>query len=466
MGGIETNYLENNVGVRQGCTLSPTLFNIFIEELLHRLRNSGIGATLRGSKISTLGYADDIVLIADSEIGLQQLLNIVYDYGTEWHVKFSANKCKVMDFSYKLATEAIFDEVDNSNDIEFYLGNQILEKTNKIKYLGVTITDSIDIFGAHKRNQELCLLQFVGILRNASTRCSNSYRVLRDLWKGMAVPRAMFAAEVLNHTAGEVKKLEVLQNKVARMALGANGYIAVAALKGEMGWSLFQERIDKARLLFKAKLTNMEDSLAASVMNRSRRTVEFNTHSKWHRTLDNLEGRYGIDPEMVYRRRGWYNEINKNARDKSTQAWRADVEKKSTLQLYKQKKVPATEKYYLGDLKSSLLLKARTGSLEVRRRTYFLAADRNKNCLHCTQEEETISHLLLHCALFDDERRNYQNTISETIGAQAWVEEKQLADGGLSLLLGFKSSPHPMKIIRLTKNFLNDIWKKRNKIYL
>ena len=71
-GGIKTEYLENNVGVRQGCTISPTLFNIFIEELLHRLRSSNFGATLRDGKVTTIGYADDIVLIADSEIGLQE----------------------------------------------------------------------------------------------------------------------------------------------------------------------------------------------------------------------------------------------------------------------------------------------------------------------------------------------------------------------------------------------------------
>jgi len=308
------------------------------------------------------------------------------------------------------------------------------------------------------------LLQFVGILRNASTRCSNSYKVLRDLWKGMAVPRAMFGAEVLNHSSGEIKKLEVLQNKVARMALGANNYIAVAALKGEMGWSLFQERIDKARLLFKAKLTNKEDWLASSVMIRSRRTIENNNHSKWHRTLDSTEGRYGIDPE-TYRRQGWYTSIKKTVIDKCTQAWQTEVERKSTLQLYKQKNIPASVNFYLGDMKSSLLLKARTGSLEVRRRTYFFEPDQNKNCIQCTNEEETISHLFFHCTLFNDEQGIYQNAITEVIGPQAWIEEKQLPDGGLSLLLGFKPSPHLMKIVSLTKNFLGKIWKKRKEIY-
>ena len=41
LGTVNTGWIKNNVGVRQGCVMSPTLFNIYLEELLTRIRVSG-----------------------------------------------------------------------------------------------------------------------------------------------------------------------------------------------------------------------------------------------------------------------------------------------------------------------------------------------------------------------------------------------------------------------------------------
>ena len=56
----------------QGSKLGPVLFNVFINDLLEELHNSSLGAKLAGLIISTLGFADDIVLIADKPDHLQQ----------------------------------------------------------------------------------------------------------------------------------------------------------------------------------------------------------------------------------------------------------------------------------------------------------------------------------------------------------------------------------------------------------
>jgi retron-type reverse transcriptase len=61
-----------NHGVRQGCPLSPTLFNIYMNEIIVKWKTIYTkGITLSTStKINTLLFADDQVIIADSEDNL------------------------------------------------------------------------------------------------------------------------------------------------------------------------------------------------------------------------------------------------------------------------------------------------------------------------------------------------------------------------------------------------------------
>ena len=74
--GHGTDWFQIGKGVRQGCILSPCLFNLYAEYIM---RNTGLeetqaGIKIAGRNINNLRYADDTTLMVESEEELKSLL--------------------------------------------------------------------------------------------------------------------------------------------------------------------------------------------------------------------------------------------------------------------------------------------------------------------------------------------------------------------------------------------------------
>ena len=96
--GDFTEWFATETGVRQGCVLSPLLYAIFINGLVREINalNLGIDINEKGQKLSTLLYADDIVLITDSRPKLQQMLDSVANYAKKWRFELNPKKSEVV----------------------------------------------------------------------------------------------------------------------------------------------------------------------------------------------------------------------------------------------------------------------------------------------------------------------------------------------------------------------------------
>lgn len=65
----------SDIGVKQGCPISPTLFGLYIDKIEEWLNNiNGEGIQLVGYVVKLLLYADDLILIAKSPQGLEEHL--------------------------------------------------------------------------------------------------------------------------------------------------------------------------------------------------------------------------------------------------------------------------------------------------------------------------------------------------------------------------------------------------------
>ena len=70
------DWFQIGKGVRQGCLLSPCLFNFYAEYIMWnaRLNDAQAGIKISGRNINNLRYADDTTLMEESEEELKSLL--------------------------------------------------------------------------------------------------------------------------------------------------------------------------------------------------------------------------------------------------------------------------------------------------------------------------------------------------------------------------------------------------------
>ena len=75
-GDFESDWFDQEFGLKHGCVLSPTLFSVLMNDLVSMLSEHNLGVNLASDIINSLLFADDIVLMGKSEQELQTLLNI------------------------------------------------------------------------------------------------------------------------------------------------------------------------------------------------------------------------------------------------------------------------------------------------------------------------------------------------------------------------------------------------------
>ena len=96
-----TDWFQVGKGARQGCILSPCLFNVYAEYIM---RNTGLEEAQTGIKfarrnINNLRYADDTTLMAENEEELKSLLMKVKEESEKAGLKLNIQKTKIMAYS-------------------------------------------------------------------------------------------------------------------------------------------------------------------------------------------------------------------------------------------------------------------------------------------------------------------------------------------------------------------------------
>ena len=126
-----------NLGVKQGCVLSPLLFNIFLSDLPKIFERPECQPIKINDfrRLGSLIWADDVVLLSESDNGLQEMISKLGLYAISNHLEVNEEKTKAL----------VFNKTGRFIKAVYKIGDKFIHCTKSYKYLGFIFTPSGEI---------------------------------------------------------------------------------------------------------------------------------------------------------------------------------------------------------------------------------------------------------------------------------------------------------------------------------
>jgi Reverse transcriptase (RNA-dependent DNA polymerase) len=129
-----TEEMEILRGLRQGCILSPLLFNLYSESIFNEtLEEETAGVVINGQTVNNLRYADDTVMLTTNLGDMQHLLDKLNNKCNEYGLKINFKKTKLM---------IITKSQQDRDQLDLIVANTLVENVQIYKYLGTWVEQS------------------------------------------------------------------------------------------------------------------------------------------------------------------------------------------------------------------------------------------------------------------------------------------------------------------------------------
>ncbi len=183
---LQSSDIPLSIGLRQGCNLSPHLFNLYVDDFPHVLERACCDPVdLYVKKVNVLMYADDMLLLSKTEEGLTQALYVLSQYCQKWQLVVNVKKTKIMVFNkrgYKRRS--------------FSFDNDTIEVVNNYTYLGILITNTGSFSNSISQLYNSALRAYFSIKAINKQNLNIPPRIWVKLFDVMVKPILLYGSEV------------------------------------------------------------------------------------------------------------------------------------------------------------------------------------------------------------------------------------------------------------------------------
>ena len=184
-------------GVRQGGVLSPTLFALYVDDILIKLSNSKLGCHIKRICVNSFMYADDLLLIANSVSDLQKLVNICVEEFELLDLSLNASKSSSLRIGprNKFKCASISAGVNN------------IAWCDNIRYLGIFISSGKQF----KCDFDIARSKFYRSFNSIYSKIghSNSPSVILSLLSANCLPSLVYGIEAISVCSSEMQRLNL-----------------------------------------------------------------------------------------------------------------------------------------------------------------------------------------------------------------------------------------------------------------
>ena len=469
--------IRTTIGLKQGCGISPLLFNLFIDKITSVFDKSCDPVSIDGEDISCLLWADDLILLSTSPVGLQNAINKTHLFYTNLGLQMNVKKTKILVFNPRGI------KIKNDN---FSVGGSPLEIVDEYQYLGIKFKPSGQFKFAANELFDKANKAWFAISNVLYQHKKLAVRKALQLFDSLIPPICLYAVEFwlpfllskkgLESFSGLMKSWETFQpellnQKVCRMLLSVNKKCSRLAVLGELGRYPVLIPALKLCLKYQYQIDNSDmNTIVGRTMNNMRNSPHIDswyTRVEKMKTLLNIPKLYGntdkignVIDRLIKGRFDRYYLDEINAAKIGT-----DGNDHNKLRLYKTFKGSFTQEPYITNVlnrnQRAWLTRYRTSShnlrVETGRYTTPVTPLSERICQYCVSgvcdDEE---HAILFCDTFVLKRRCFFGRLQSLYPAFSTLEPDQK--------LSFLLCPPTTQLAKCVSKYLGIISKTRNEI--
>jgi hypothetical protein len=408
LNGFFTTWFNSDLGVKQGDVISPTLFGLFINDLIKEINGLNLGIPVGNIKISALAFADDIVVLGNSEQELQEILNTIANWGSRWRMSFNCTKSNVVHFRKKNTPKTKFD---------FTLGGLQLNIVDKYKYLGVILNDTLDYSYTAEALASAGGRALGAIINKYKKANGLGFYTYSTMYKSCVYPILEYSSEIWGYK--EYQIINKVQNRAIRTFLGVNNLTSNLAIHGDFGWTPPRRRRHLAMIRYYNRLVDMENYRLPKIIFCWEKTLK--THG-WAHEVKSLMSEIGLLNEFTHNVVCNLNTVWAELFAKECSQWKTNVQSSRKLRTYKLfKHCLETEPYVYCILNKghrSVLARLRAGALPLQIETgrWRAVPPDERFCMFCEDGSiEDECHFIFDCKLYYHERQTFFHNVASMI---------------------------------------------------